>query len=118
MTKKHKCEQCEKELTNGALFDLIKDDWVYHRYCKDCIRPQVKAIFEKLGRPDLILDEPRNFPHYKRAMNIITFNIENLLLHKMQTDPEFAKKTKEITDNMFPEIKELDKIEKETSVEQ
>lgn len=55
--EKHKCEQCEKELTDGALFDLIKDDWVYHRYCKDCIGPQVKAIFEKLGIPDLILDE-------------------------------------------------------------
>ncbi len=102
MNKKYKCEKCSKERTAGVLFDLVKEDWIYHKYCKNCIRGEVKALFERLGRPDLIPDEPRNFPQYKQVLNVIQFNVECLLNTKMLNDPEFKRKTIENMKKAFP----------------
>lgn len=109
MSKKYPCEKCGTQLTGSSLYFLQKTDFCYHRYCKDCIRPEIKALaleFKEEDRKYILFDEPRNGQHLHQALQIIDLNITNLIFKKIHEEPEFAKKYKEMQDKLMKSLEE------------
>lgn len=115
-TKKHQCEKCKRELTAGALYDLIEIDFKYHRYCKDCIRKAVKELAEKFPeeqRQFVQFDYPKNDRGLKEVLECTAINIQNLIFEKIRTDPEFRKHYQEEMKKLMPEFFKENENDKE-----
>ena len=106
-SKKYPCENCKRELTAGALYDLIELDFKYHRYCKDCIRPSVKKLAEQFleeKRKHILFDYPRNDIRLEHTLEVINLNITNLIFEKIRENPKFAEHYRKEMEKVMPSL--------------